>query len=62
MNQAMPEPKVELSRVRVRLICAVISSAQGGTAIAEWATRRTPEMRRRLRCRRTADGRYEPPS
>lgn len=44
------------------ILCAVISGAQGSTAIGEWAGRLTQAMRRRLRCRRTADGRYETPS
>ncbi len=44
------------------VLCAVISGAQGSTAIGEWAQRLTPPMLRRLRCRRTAEGNYEPPS
>ncbi|WP_168185510.1 ISAs1 family transposase [Acidiferrobacter sp. SPIII_3] len=44
------------------ILCAVISGAQGPTAIGEWVKRLPPTMLRRLRCRRTADGRYEPPS
>lgn len=44
------------------ILCAVISGAQGSTAIGEWALRLTPQMLRRLRCRRTAEGRYAPPS
>jgi len=44
------------------ILCAVISGAQGSTAIGEWVKRLTPQMLRRLRCRRTDDGRYEPPS
>ncbi len=44
------------------ILCAVISGAQGSTAIGEWAKRLTSKILRRLRCRRTADGRYEPPS
>ncbi|AWP23979.1 ISAs1 family transposase [Acidiferrobacter sp. SPIII_3] len=44
------------------ILCAVISGAQGPTAIGEWVKRLPPAMLRRLRCRRTADGRYEPPS
>ena len=42
------------------ILCAVISGAQGPTAIGEWVKRLPPTMLRRLRCRRTADGRYEP--
>ena len=44
------------------MLCAVISGAQGPTAIGEWVRRLPPAMLRRLRCRRTADGHYEPPS
>jgi hypothetical protein len=44
------------------LLCATISGAQGSTAIAEWVQRLSPDMLRRLRCRRGADHRYEPPS
>ena len=44
------------------ILCAVISGAQGPTAIGEWVKRLPPTMLRRLRCRRSADGRYEPPS
>ena len=44
------------------ILCAVISGAQGPTAIGEWVKRLPPAMLRRLRCRRTADGHYEPPS
>ena len=44
------------------VLCAVISGAQGPTAIAEWVRRLSPVMLRRLRCRRTADGHHEPPS
>ncbi|WP_145960568.1 transposase family protein [Acidiferrobacter sp. SPIII_3] len=40
------------------VLCAVISGAQGPTAIAEWGRRLPPPM---LRCRRAVDGRYEPP-
>ena len=41
------------------VLCAVISGAQGPIAIAKWGRRLPPPM---LRCRRAADGRYEPPS
>lgn len=44
------------------LLCATISGAQGSTAIAEWVQRLSPDMLRRLRCRRDADHRYTPPS
>lgn len=44
------------------IVCAVVSGAQGSTAISEWLKRLTPAMLRRLRCRRGAEGRYEPPS
>ena len=44
------------------VLCAVISGAQGPMAISEWVKRLTPAMLRRLRCRRTVDGHYEPPS
>ena len=44
------------------IICAVISGAQGSTAIAEWIKRLSVPMLRRLRCRRGADGLYERPS
>ena len=44
------------------VLCAVISGAQGPTAIGEWVRRLPPAMLRRLRCRRAADGHYEPPS
>ena len=44
------------------VLCAVISGAQGPTAIGEWVKRLPPAMLRRLRCRRAADGHYEPPS
>ena len=40
----------------------MISGAQGSTAIGEWVKRLPPAMLRRLRCRRGADGSYEPPS
>jgi hypothetical protein len=48
--------------VLATILCAVVSGAQGSTAISEWVARLTPAMLRRLRCRRAADGRYEPPS
>lgn len=44
------------------ILCAVISGAQGSTAIGEWVKRLPTAMLRRLRCRRGADGSYEPPS
>ena len=44
------------------ILCAVVSGAQGSTAISEWVQRVSPAMLRRLRCRRLADGRYERPS
>ena len=44
------------------IICAVISGAQGGTAIAQWVQRLSTPMLRRLRCRRANDGSYERPS
>ena len=44
------------------ILCAVISGAQGSNAISEWVNRLTPLMLRRLRCRRAADGSYDPPS
>ena len=44
------------------ILCAVVSGAQGSTAISEWVQRLSPAMLRRLRCRRLADGRYERPS
>ena len=44
------------------ILCAVVSGAQGSTAISEWVARLPPPMLRRLRCRRAADGHYEPPS
>ena len=44
------------------ILCAVVSGAQGSTAIGEWVKRLPAQMLRRLRCRRAADGRYEPPS
>jgi Domain of unknown function (DUF4338)/DDE_Tnp_1-associated/Transposase DDE domain len=43
-------------------LCAMISGAQGSTAIAEWVQRLTPGMLRRLRCRCTREGVYERPS
>lgn len=48
--------------VLASILCAVISGAQGSAAIGEWVKRLPPQMLRRLRCRRAADGRYEPPS
>lgn len=44
------------------IICAVISGAQGSTAIAQWVKRLSVPMLRRLRCRRGTDGTYERPS
>ena len=44
------------------ILCAVISGAQGSTAIGEWVKRLPTAMLRRLRCRRGADGSYERPS
>ena len=44
------------------ILCAVISGAQGSTAIGEWVKRLPAAMLRRLRCRRGADGSYERPS
>lgn len=44
------------------ILCAVVSGAQGSTAISEWVKRLDAPMLRRLRCRRSADGRHEPPS
>lgn len=44
------------------ILCAVVSGAQGSTAIGEWVKRLPTAMLRRLRCRRSADGNYEPPS
>ena len=44
------------------IICAVISGAQGSTAIAQWVKRLSVPMLRRLRCRRGTDGTYEQPS
>lgn len=44
------------------ILCAVISGAQGSTAIAEWVQRLKPAMLGRLRCRRRADGSHERPS
>ncbi len=43
------------------ILCAVISGAQGSTAIAEWVQRLSVAMLRRLRCRRANDGSYERP-
>jgi hypothetical protein len=44
------------------IICAVVSGAQGSTAIAQWVQRLSAPMLRRLRCRRGTDGSYERPS
>jgi hypothetical protein len=44
------------------ILCAVISGAQGSSAIGEWVKRLPVAMLRRLRCRRAADGSYERPS
>lgn len=44
------------------IVCAVISGAQGSSAISEWVERLPAPMLRRLRCRRAADGSYERPS
>ena len=44
------------------ILCAVVSGAQGSTAISEWVERLPTAMLRRLRCRRAADGSYERPS
>lgn len=44
------------------ILCAVISAAQGSTAIAEWLQRLTPNMLDRLRCRRRVGGGHERPS
>lgn len=43
-------------------LCAVISGAQGSTAIAQWIKRLDRHMLRRLRCRRDEQGNYERPS
>jgi DDE_Tnp_1-associated/Transposase DDE domain len=48
--------------VLATILCAVVSGAQGSTAISEWVKRLPPAMLRRLRCRRATNGRYEPPS
>lgn len=42
--------------------CAVISGVQRPTVTGEWVKRLPLTMLRRLRCHRTADGHYEPPS
>ena len=44
------------------IICAVISSAQGSSAISQWVKRLSAPMLRRLRCRRDTEGCYERPS
>jgi hypothetical protein len=44
------------------IVCAVISGAQGPTAISEWVHRLSKTMLKRLRCRRSALGEYECPS
>ena len=44
------------------ILCAVISGAQGSTAISQWVARLSVAMLRRLRCRRAAGGSYERPS
>lgn len=44
------------------ILCAVVSGAQGSTAIGEWVKRLPVAMLRRLRCRRGNDGSYERPS
>ena len=44
------------------ILCAVVSGAQGSTAISEWVKRLPTAMLRRLRCRRAADASYERPS
>jgi len=48
--------------VLATILCAVVSGAQGSTAISEWVKRLSIPMLRRLRCRRAADGSYERPS
>ena len=44
------------------ILCAVISGAQGSSAIGEWVKRLPVAMLRRLRCRSGNDGSYERPS
>lgn len=44
------------------MVCAIVSGAQGSTAIAEWLQRLPPTMLHRLRCRRRDDGSCERPS
>ena len=43
------------------ILCAVVSGAQGSTAISEWVKRLSTAMLRRLRWRRDDDGNYERP-
>lgn len=66
--QAMDDPRARRGRrhhqrsLLAIILCAVISGAQGSTAIGEWVKRLPVAMLRRLRCRRGADGSYERPS
>ena len=43
------------------ILCAVVSGAQGSTAVSEWVKRLSTAMLRRLRWRRDDDGNYERP-
>lgn len=66
--EAMDDPRARRGRrhhqrsLLAIILCAVVSGAQGSTAIGEWVKRLPAAMLRRLRCRRGAQGRYEPPS
>lgn len=66
--QAMDDPRArrglrhQQRSLLATILCAVISGAQGSTAIGEWVKRLPVAMLRRLRCRRAEDGSYERPS
>lgn len=66
--QAIDDPRARRGRrhhqrsLLACILCAVISGAQGSTAIAQWIGRLDRHMLRRLRCRRDEHGHYERPS
>jgi hypothetical protein len=66
--QGMPDARARRGRRHQQhslvaiILCAVISGAQGSTAIGEWVKRLPTAMLRRLRCRRADDGSYDRPS
>jgi hypothetical protein len=66
--QAMEDPRArrglrhQQRSLLATILCAVVSGAQGSSAISEWVERLSTPMLRRLRCRRDRDGSYERPS